>query len=63
MCDNASHMNENTNKEKGENSGTRVAACRYLSSQTYTPKPEIERVLYMNWLVRARRKGHYSQRK
>ena len=29
-----------TNKEKGENIRTRVAACRHLLSQTYTPRPD-----------------------
>ena len=35
---------KNTNKRKVENIGTRVActlaACKHLSSQTYTPKPD-----------------------
>ena len=57
---------KNKNKEKGENIGTCVAMCRYLSSQTYTPWPDttrkkLERVLYTNWLARARRKGQDNQ--
>ena len=32
--------NKSTNKEKGEKIRTRVAACRYLLSQTYTPRPD-----------------------
>ena len=35
--------NKNKNKEKGENIGTCVAMCRYLSSQTYTPWPDTTR--------------------
>ena len=40
MCDNARKRMKNSNKEKGENIGTRVAACWYLFSQTYSPKPD-----------------------
>ena len=39
MCDNARRRIKIKNKEKGENRGTCVAVCRYLSSQTYTPWP------------------------
>ena len=43
MCDNAWRRIKKPNKEKGENIETRVAACRYLLSQTYALMPDTTR--------------------
>ena len=63
MCGNARKRIKNKIKEKGENIGARVAACRYLLSQARQHAKKLERVLYMNCLVSARKKGHNNQRK